>query len=327
MRVFVAGATGAIGSPLVATLIRRGHEVTGTTRSIERARALESAGATPTLMDALNPVAVKDAVAQAEPDVIVHELTAIPPEFNPRRFDQAFARTNRLRTEGTDHLVAAAEAAAVRRFVTQSFAAWPYARRGSWVKTEDDPLDPHPLKDQTETLAAIRFLERAVLEAPIDGIVVRYGGLYGPGSSETLADILRKRMFPVIGSGAGYVSSTHIDDAAGGTVAALERGKRGIYNIVDDEPAPSSVFIPAIAEALGAPKPLHVPAWLARLFAGEVAVTMMTEGRGSSNAKAKRELGWQPIWPSWRDGFRHGLDTPVPAARRARRQPRETTAA
>jgi nucleoside-diphosphate-sugar epimerase len=201
--------------------------------------------------------------------------------------------------------------------VAQSFTGWSNIREGSWIKTEDDPLDPHPVKEQTETLAAIKFLERAVLEAPLEGIVVRYGGLYGPGSSEKLVEILNRRMFPVIGDGAGIVSSTHIDDAAGGTLAALERGRRGVYNIVDDEPAPSSEFIPAIAEAVGAKPPLHVPAWLGRLFAGEVAVTMMTEGRGSSNAKAKRELGWQPVWPSWRDGFRHGLDTPVPLPPRA----------
>jgi nucleoside-diphosphate-sugar epimerase len=217
-----------------------------------------------------------------------------------------------LRTEGTEHLLAAAKASGVQRFVAQSFTGWSNSRVGSWIKTEDDPLDPHPVKEQTETLAAIKFLERAVLEAPLEGIVVRYGGLYGPGSSETLGEILRKRMFPVIGSGAGYVSSTHIDDAAAGTLAALERGRRGIYNIVDDEPAPSRVFIPAIAEALGAPKPLRIPAWLGGLLAGDVAVTMMAQGRGSSNAKAKRDLGWRPIWPSWRDGFRRGLDTPVP---------------
>jgi nucleoside-diphosphate-sugar epimerase len=201
----------------------------------------------------------------------------------------------------------------VQRFVAQSFTGWSNARTGGWIKTEADDLDANPVEQQRETLAAIRFLERAVLSAPLDGIVVRYGGLYGPGSSDALGDIMRKRMFPVIGSGDGIVSSTHIDDAAGGTLAALERGRRGeVYQIVDDEPAPTREFIPAIAEALGAPKPLHIPAWLGRLLAGDVAVTMMTEARGSSNAKAKRELQWQPIWPSWRDGFRHGLDTPVP---------------
>jgi nucleoside-diphosphate-sugar epimerase len=327
MRVLVAGANGAVGRRLVPMLVAHGHDVIGTTTNPKGLEAIQAQGAEAVVMDGLDGASVGQAVAQAQPDAIIHEMTALSGAPDFRHFDRWFALTNRLRTEGTEHLLAAAKASGVKRFVAQSFTGWSNAREGSWVKTEEDPLDPHPLKDQQETLAAIRFLERAVLEAPLDGIVVRYGGLYGPGSSETLADILRKRMFPVIGSGAGYVSSTHIDDAAGGTVAALERGKRGIYNIVDDEPAPSSVFIPAIAEALGAPKPLHVPAWLARLFAGEVAVTMMTEGRGSSNAKAKRELGWQPIWPSWRDGFRRGLDAPVPAARRAHRQPRETTAA
>jgi nucleoside-diphosphate-sugar epimerase len=211
--------------------------------------------------------------------------------------------------------------------VAQSFTGWSNSRTGAWIKTEDDPLDPHPVRDQTETLAAIKFLEHAVLDAPLVGIVVRYGGLYGPGSSETLAEILRKRMFPVIGNGAGIVSSTHVDDAASGTLAALERGQRGVYNIVDDDPAPSRVFIPAIAEALGAKPPLHIAAWLGRLVAGDVAVTMMTQGRGSSNAKAKRELGWQPLWPSWRDGFLRGLDTPVPLPARVRMPAGGTTAA
>jgi nucleoside-diphosphate-sugar epimerase len=293
-------------------LVARGHQVTGTTTSERSADAIRSLGAEPAVVDGLDAVGVGEAVARAEADAIIHEMTALSGTPDFRHFDRWFALTNRLRTEGTEHLLAAAKASGVKRFVAQSFTGWSNARTGSWINTEDDPLDPHPVREQTETLAAIRFLERAVLEAPLEGIVVRYGGLYGPGSSETLVEILRKRMFPVIGNGAGYVSSTHIDDAASGTLAALERGRPGIYNIVDDEPAPSGVFIPAIAEALGAPKPLRIPAWLGRLMAGEVAVTMMTEGRGSSNAKAKRELGWQPIWPSWRDGFRDGLDTPVP---------------
>jgi nucleoside-diphosphate-sugar epimerase len=253
-------------------------------------------------------------------------MTALSGTPDFRHFDRWFALTNRLRTEGTEHLLAAARASGVTRFVAQSFTGWSNARTGSRIKTEDDPLDPRPLPEQRETLAAIAFLERSVLEAPLEGIVVRYGGLYGPGSSDTLAGILRKRMFPVIGNGAGIVSSTHIDDAAGGTLAALERGRPGIYQIVDDDPAPAREFIPAIAEALGAPPPLHIPAWLGRLLAGNVAVTMMTEGRGSSNEKAKRELGWQPVWPSWRDGFRQGLDTPVPFPAPARTAG-ETTAA
>ena len=312
MRVFVAGANGAIGRRLVPMLVARGHVVTGTTTSERGAEAIRKLGATPVVVDGLDAAGIGAAVANAEPDAIIHEMTALSGTPDFKHFDRWFALTNRLRTEGTEHLLAAAKSSGVKRFVAQGFTGWSNARTGTWIKTEEDPLDPNPVKAQTETLAAIRFLEHAVLEAPLEGIVVRYGGLYGPGSSDTLGDILRKRMFPVIGSGAGIVSSTHIDDAAAGTLAALERGRRGVYNIVDDDPAPTSVFIPAIAEALGAPKPLHIPAWLGRLLAGDVAVAMMTEGRGSSNEKAKRELGWQPIWPSWRDGFRHGLDTPVP---------------
>ena len=327
MRVFVAGANGAVGRRLVPMLIASGHQVTGTATSERSAAAVRATGADAVVVDGLDAVGIGEAVARAQPDAIIHEMTALSGAPDFRHFDRWFARTNRLRTEGTEHLLAAAKASGVKRFVAQSFTGWSNARTGSWIKTETDPLDPHPLPEQTETLAAIRFLERAVLDAPLEGIVVRYGGLYGPGSSETLADILRKRMFPVIGDGAGIVSSTHIDDAAGGTVAALERGRPGIYNIVDDEPAPSGVFIPAVAEALGAPKPLHIPPWLGRLLAGDVAVTMMTEGRGSSNAKAKRNLGWEPIWPSWRDGFRYGLDTPVPLPTRAPDIEREASSA
>ena len=327
MRVFVAGAGGAVGKRLVPMLVARGHQATGTTSHKEAAEAIRRLGAEPVVVDGLDAVGIGEAVARAEPDAIIHEMTALSGAPDFRNFDRWFALTNRLRTEGTENLLAAAKASGVKRFVAQSFTGWSNSREGSWIKTEDDPLDPHPVKEQTQTLAAIRFLERAVLEAPLEGIVVRYGGLYGPGSSEALGGILRKRMFPVIGDGAGIVSSTHIDDAAGGTLAALERGRRGIYNIVDDEPAPSRVFIPAVAEALGAPKPLHIPAWLGRLLAGDVAVTMMTEGRGSSNAKAKRELDWQPIWPSWRDGFRYGLDTPVPLPTRAPDIEREASSA
>ncbi len=314
MRVFVAGANGAVGRRLVPMLVARGHHVTGTTTSEASTDALRALGAEPVVVDGLDGAAIGEAVARAEPDAIIHEMTALSGNPDFRHFDRWFALTNRLRTEGTEHLLAAAQASGVRRFVAQSFTGWSNSRTGSWIKTEDDPLDEHPVEAQTKTLAAIRFLERAVLDAPLEGIVVRYGGLYGPGSSDTLGAIFRKRMFPVIGNGAGIVSSTHIDDAAGGTLAALERGRRGIYNIVDDDPAPSREFIPSIAEALGAPPPLRIPAWLGRLMAGEVAVTMMTEGRGASNAKAKRELGWRPFWPTWRDGFRHGLDTPVPLA-------------
>ena len=217
MRVFVAGANGAVGRRLVPMLVARGHQVTGTTTSeTVRSRRIRTLGAEPVVVDGLDAVGIGEAVARAEPDAIIHEMTALSGTPDFRHFDRWFALTNRLRTEGTEHLLAAAKASGVKRFVAQSFTGWSNSREGSWIKTEDDPLDPHPVKEQTETLAAIKFLERAVLEAPLEGIVVRYGGLYGPGSSETLGDILRKRMFPVIGNGAGIVSSTHIDDAAGG---------------------------------------------------------------------------------------------------------------
>jgi 2-alkyl-3-oxoalkanoate reductase len=311
MRVFVAGATGAIGSKLVPALVRRGHEVVGTTRSLERARGVEAAGATPAVVDALDAEAVKRAVGEAAPDVIVHELTAIPPDLNPRRFDRAFAMTNRLRTEGTDHLVAAAEAAGVRRFVAQSFAAWPYVRQGSWVKTEDDPLVEDPPAQVRRTVAGIRHVERATLQGPFEGLALRYGGFYGPGSSLArtgpIADSLRRRRFPIVGSGAGMWSFVHVEDAAEATALAVERGAQGVYNVTDDEPAPVSDWLPVLADALGAPAPRRVPVWVGRLFGGELAVTMMTELRGASNAKAKRELGWTLRYPSWRQGFREGL--------------------
>ena len=311
MRVFVAGATGAIGSKLVPALVRRGHEVVGTTRSPERAREVEAAGAMPAVVDALDAEAVKREVVEAAPDVVVHELTAIPPDFNPRRFDRAFAMTNRLRSEGTDHLVAAAEAAGVRRFVAQSFAAWPYVRQGSWVKTEDDLLDEEPPAQVRRTLEAIRYVERATLQGPFEGLALRYGGFYGPGSSLArtgpIADAVRRRRFPIVGSGAGVWSFVHLEDAAEATALAVERGTPGVYNVTDDEPAPVRDGRPVLADALGAPAPRRVPVWVGRLFGGELAVTMMTELRGASNAKAKRELGWTLRYPSWRQGFCEGL--------------------
>jgi nucleoside-diphosphate-sugar epimerase len=325
MRVLVAGAGGAVGKRLVPMLVARGHHVTGTATSERSAEAVRALGAEALVVDGLDGMRIGEAVARAEPDAIIHEMTALSGTPDIRHFDRWFALTNRLRTEGTEHLLAAARASGAKRFVAQSFTGWNNSREGSWIKTEDDPFDPQPLEEQTQTLEAIRLLERAVLEAPLHGIVVRYGTLYGPGASEALAELLHRRRYPVIGDGAGITSWTHVDDAAAGTVAALERGGRGVYNIVDDDPAPAREFIPAIAEAVGARPPLRIPAWLGRLLAGEVAVRMMTEGRGSSDAKAKRELGWQPIWPSWRDGFRHGLDTPVPLPPRARAE--ELTAA
>ena len=253
---------------------------------------------------------------EPSPDAIIHEMTALSgsPDFS--HFDRWFALTNRLRTEGTENLLAAAKASGVKRFVAQSFTGWSNSREGSWIKTEDDPLDPHPVKEQTQTLAAIRFLERAVLEAPLEGIVVRYGGLYGPGSSEALGEHpATSGCSRSIGDGRGHRVSRRISTTRrAGRIAALERGRRGIYNIVDDEPAPagcSSRRSPRRSERRS--RSTSRPG-SGRLLAGDVAVTMMTEGRGSSNAKAKRELGWQPIWPSWRDGFRYGLDTPGAAA-------------
>jgi nucleoside-diphosphate-sugar epimerase len=311
MRVFVAGATGAIGSPLVSALVRRGHQVTGTTRSAERARQLAAMGATPAILDALDREAVKRAVADAEPDAVVHELTAIPTEFNLRRFDRAFARTNRLRTEGTDHLIAAAEVAGVRRFVTQSFAAWAYARQGSWVKTETDPLDESPLAQLRRTLDAIRHLERATLGGSFEGIALRYGWFYGPGSSISrtgpMAAAVGRRRFPIVGSGRAVWSFIHLVDAAEATALAVERGEPGIYNVTDDEPAALREWLPVFASAIGAPPPPHVPEWLGRLFGGEISVTMMTELRGASNAKARRGFGWELRYPSWRLGFREAI--------------------
>jgi nucleoside-diphosphate-sugar epimerase len=308
MKVLVAGATGALGSQLVPRLVAAGHDVTGMTRSPARAAAVRRLGATPVVADALDPDAVAHAVAEAAPQVIVHELTALSGAIDLRHFERSFALTNRLRTEGTDHLLAAGRAAGVERFVIQSFAGWPFARSGGPVKTEDDPLDPAPAAPMRTTFDAIRHLEAAVLGARwTQGVVLRYGGFYGPGTSmardgEHLAQI-RKRRFPVVGDGAGVWSFIHIEDAADATLAAVERGRRGIYHIVDDEPAPVAEWLPAVAGTLGAKPPRHVPRAVGRLLAGEAAAVMMTEVRGASNAKAKRELGWRPAHASWRDGF------------------------
>jgi nucleoside-diphosphate-sugar epimerase len=314
MRVFVAGAGGAVGKRLVPQLVARGHEVTGSTRNKESMDELRALGATPVVVDGLDAASVGEAVARAEPEAIIHEMTAISTTADFKHFDRWFAMTNRLRTTGTENLLAAAKATGVKRFVAQSYTGWNNIRVGGPIKTEDDPLDPHPAREQTESLAAIRFLEQAVLSAPLDGIVVRYANLYGPGASEPFVELIHERKLPVIGSGAGIWSAVHIDDAAGATLAALERGTPGVYNAVDDDPAPVAEFLPTIAEAVGAKPPLHVPAWIGRLLAGEVAVQMMTDARGASNAKAKRELGWRPIWSSWRDGFRYGLEAPVPVS-------------
>ena len=309
MKVLVAGATGALGRQLVPRLIAGGHGVYGMTRSPSKRDALRALGATPVVADALDPEAVARALWETGPEVIVHQLTALSGQLDMRRFDRSFAQTNRLRTEGTDHLLAAGRMVGVRRFVAQSFAGWPFARSGGPVKSEDDPLDPAPLEAMSRTLAAIRHLEAAVTGAEwTEGIVLRYGGFYGPGTSLSAeggehVEQLRRRRFPVLGGGNGVWSFVHIEDAADATVAAVQSGRRGIYNIVDDDPAPVSEWLPAAASAVGAKSPHRLPRPLGRLLAGEPAVVMMTEVRGASNAKAKRELGWRPSHPSWRDGF------------------------
>jgi 2-alkyl-3-oxoalkanoate reductase len=319
MRIFVAGATGVLGRRLVPLLVEGGHQVTAMTRTAGKAAGLRQAGAEPVVADALDRDAVAAAVAAARPEVVVHQLTDLAGTTSFRRFDREFAATNRLRTEGTDHLVAAARAAGARRLVAQSFAGWPFARVGGPVKTEDDPLDPDPPAELRRTLEAIRHLEAAVLGAEgLEGVVLRYGGFYGPGTSAGeggfMLDDLRRRRFPMVGAGTGVWSFVHIDDAAAATAAAVERGAPGIYQIVDDEPAPVSAWLPVLAAAAGARPPRRVPAWVARLLAGEHAVVLMTEVRGASNAKARRELGWRPAHPSWRQGFLNGLGKAGPGA-------------
>jgi 2-alkyl-3-oxoalkanoate reductase len=305
MNIFLAGATGALGTKLVPILVERGHHVVGTTRSPDRAAQLSEMGAEPAVLDPLDARAVREAVVRAQPDVVVHQLTALTGIGMSRNFDKTFAETNRLRTEGTDHLIAAARAAGARRLVWQSYAGWNYARTGASIKTEDDPLDPDPPADARESLAAIRHLEAAVLGAEgMEGLVLRYGGFYGPGTTiiegGTHVEMIRKRRFPIGGNGAGVWSLVHIEDAAAATAAAIEGGAPGIYNIVDDEPSPVSELVTGLASAVGAPPPRRLPGWLARLAAGPQGYSLMTQVRGASNEKAKRELGWQPAH-TWRN--------------------------
>jgi nucleoside-diphosphate-sugar epimerase len=306
MKVFVAGATGALGKQLVPKLAANGHEVVGMTRSAERADLLRELGAEPAIADALDPEAVGAAVSAAQPEVIVHQLTALSGSLDLRHFAESFAQTNRLRTEGTDILLSAARASGTRRFVAQSFAGWPVERSGGPVKTEDDPIDPDPPAAVRPTVEAIVYLERAVTEAtPIEGLALRYGGFYGPGTSLQLdppageqIDAIRGRKFPIVGDGSGILSFIHIEDAADATAIAVERGAPGVYNVVDDNPAPVHDWLPVAARELGAKKPFRVPRWVGRILAGEATTVMMTELRGASNAKAKRELGWTPRHPS-----------------------------
>jgi 2-alkyl-3-oxoalkanoate reductase len=299
MRVFVAGASGAIGTRLVPRLIAHGHEVIGSFRSAGSAERVRALGAEPVALDLLDARAVRRAVLEAAPEAIVHQATALANVRFGRSLDRAFAATNRLRTEGTDALLAAAREAGVRRFVAQSFASYRYAREGGPVKTEDDPLDPSPPASARETHAAMRYLDQAVTDA--GGAALRYGGFYG-AANDGLIGPVRKRLLPIVGDGGGISSFVHLDDAAAATVLALEHGAAGIFNIVDDEPAPARDWMPVLASALGAKPPRHLPGWLARLIMGE-GLAMMTESRGASNAKAKRELGWVLRYPSWREGF------------------------
>lgn len=319
MRIFLAGATGVIGRQLVPMLVSGGHHVIAATRTTDKATGLRAAGAEPAVVDALDRDAVMRAIASARPDVIVHQMTALARMGNLKHIDEEFALTNRLRTEGTEYLLAAARAVGARKFVAQSYSGWPNIREGGRIKTEDDPLDPNPPPTMRRTLAAIGRLEAMVSRASgLSGIVLRYGSFYGPGTAIALdgviVEMVRQRKFPIVGGGGGVWSFIHIDDAASATRLAIEQGPAGIFNIVDDEPAEVAVWLPELARAVGGKPPYHLPAWLGRIMIGESGVSIMTQVRGSSNAKAKRVLGWQPRFPTWREGFRQGLSARQPAA-------------
>ena len=322
MRLFVAGASGAIGTRLVPQLIDRGHEVIGTSTSSGSAERVRALGAEAVVLDLLDPRAVRTAVLEAGPDAIVHQATALADVRFSKDLDSTFAQTNRLRREGTDALLAAAREAGVRRFVAQSYASMRYAREGGPVKTEDDPLDATPVEAMRETSAAMTYLDEAVTDA--GGIALRYGSFYG-AANDGMVEPVRKRQFPIVGDGGGVSSFIHLDDAAAATVLALEHDGPAIYNIVDDEPAPVREWLPVLAKALGAKPPRRFPIWLARLFAGETGVMLGTEARGASNAKAKRELGWTPRYPSWRQGFAAAYASVTPTDARMSHAPAGTT--
>jgi nucleoside-diphosphate-sugar epimerase len=311
MRIFVAGATGAVGRRLIPLLVSAGHSVTGLTRTPNKAESIGRAGADVAVADGLDGAVVREAVIRAKPDVIVHEMTALSGVSDLRRFDRIFALTNRLRTEGLDHLLAAAKQAGTPRVVVQSFGGWPFARTGGPVKTEEDPLDSEPPKQLRRTLEAIRYLESRTTGAfEGEGVVLRYGVFYGSETGmldRSMIDQLRRRRVPLIGEANGWWSFVHVDDAAAATAIVVERGAPGIYNIVDDEPAPVCEWLPALAAMVGAKPPLRVPKWLGRLIAGEHVVMMMTETRAGSNAKAKQVLSWRLAYPSWRQGFAAAL--------------------
>jgi 2-alkyl-3-oxoalkanoate reductase len=304
MRVFVTGATGALGRHLVPGLVAAGHEVTATTRTPGKAGQLRAAGAAPAVVDGLDRAAVLAAVRAAAPEVIVHQMTALADMRSLRNTDRVFAATNELRTRGTDNLLAAAAEAGTRRVIAQSYTGWTNERSGGPVKTEDDPFDSRLVPSAVRTLAAIKHVETTVpLQVP-EGIVLRYGSFYGPGASQVLLDLLRKRMLPVIGGGTGIWSFIEVTDAAAATIAAVDGGAPGVYNVVDSDPAPVTDWLPYLARVAGAKPPLRVPVWLGRLLAGEFVVTQMTTARGSSNEKARKGLGWEPRYASWREGFR-----------------------
>jgi len=303
MRVFVTGATGALGRHLVPGLVAAGHQVTATTRSAAKTGQLREWGAVPAVVDGLDRAAVITAVRAAAPEVIVHQMTALADMRSLRRFDRVFAATNELRTTGTDNLLAAAAEAGTRRVIAQGYTGWPNERSGGPVKTEGDPLDPRPVPSARQSLAALRHVDQSVPAGVPEGVVLRYGSFYGPGASQPLLDMVRKRQVPVIGGGAGVWSFIETSDAAAATVAAVTGGAPGVYNIVDSDPAPVTEWLPYLAQVLGAKPPLRVPGWLGRLLAGELVVAQMTTVRGSSNEKARKELGWEPRYASWREGF------------------------
>jgi nucleoside-diphosphate-sugar epimerase len=312
MKVFVAGASGAVGARLIPELVANGHEVVAMTRSPQKEKEIRALGAEPAVADGLDRDAVIRAVGSAEPEAVIHQMTALASAKSFRKFDDEFAVTNQLRTEGLDHLIEAAQKVGATRFVVQSYGNWNYERTGSGLKRETDRLDPDPPRNQRRSLEAIRYLEEKVTNAAgLEGLALRYGNFYGPGTGIALdgeiAELVRKRRLPIIGDGAGVWSFIHLDDVASATRAALERGAPGIYNVVDDEPVASGTWIPELAKVLGAKPPRRVPTWVGRLAAGEVGVSMMTRIRGTSNEKAKRELGWQPRYASYREGFRMGL--------------------
>jgi 2-alkyl-3-oxoalkanoate reductase len=312
VRIFLAGATGVIGRRLVPALIAGGHSVVGTTRHAQRAAALRDAGAEAVIVDGDDLESLSTAVVQAEPEIVIHQLTALSAGVDMRHLDRSLAATNVLRTVATDHLLAGAVKVGARRFVAQSFTGWTNPRRGGPVATEADGLDPDSHPATRASLTAIGHLEHVVTHTPgIEGVVLRYGLFYGPGTSlgpgGDIYELVQRRQLPVIGGGRGVWSFIHADDAAGATLAAVEHGAPGLYNVTDDEPAQVAQWLPYLAEAIGAPPPRRLPAWLARPLAGGPAVTAMTAGRGSSNAKARRELAWQLRYPSWREGFRDGM--------------------